>query len=542
MAKTKMPATKRYRVGGYARLSVDDDNAGTSGSVLNQLALIRDFVESKEDLSISAEYTDDGYSGSTFENRPGWGRLLSDIQERKVDCIVVKDLSRLGRNYLDVSRYLDQIFPAIGVRVIAITDGYDSKSRRSSADSIMLPIKNLFNDMYCRDASAKTRASLSAKRKRGEFVGSFAPYGYKRGSGENRGQLIVDPEPAGIVRTVFDARIGGMSPGAIAEMLNEGFVPTPYEYFKSQGHPRSSNFCKSNRTSWSPRTIIRMLSNEVYAGTLVQGKTRKPDFRRKEVMAVDESEWERKPGAHEAIVDRTTFDLAQKLAERDMRLAPGARTSLPLSGFLFCGDCGATMARHASRCARGKGGKHYYYSCESHRKDKGVCSMHKIWEDDLKAAILSAVRQCALSAVVPEDALADAERYRHDRRGNLTTRLNSVGQRIEHNRELRLHMYSDYVEGIINKNQYAELAKAVDDRLHALNGEKKQVEKELAQIEDGRAETWEQALAHYADATELERVMVVELIDRVLVHGDGSIEVVFRFGDPLEVDSKEEVA
>lgn len=538
--KTPEPAAKTYRAASYARLSVDDEGCGTSGSVLNQHAMIRDFAEARGGLSIVAEYSDDGCSGSTFENRPGWSSLLADIEAGKVDCIVVKDLSRLGRNYLDVSRYLDQVFPSLGVRVVAIADGYDSIAERTPADALMLPVKNLFNDMYCRDASAKTKASLSAKRRRGEFVGAFAPYGYAKGTGPDRGRLVVDPEPAGVVRGIFDARIGGMSAAGIAAMLNEGLVPSPYEYFASKGAARSSNFCKGERAGWDARTVLRILSNEAYAGTLVQGKTRKPDFRRKAVLPVDESEWDRAPGAHEAIVDPVTFGLVRKLAGRDMRLSPGAKRSLPLSGFLFCADCGATMARHASRCS---GGKRHYYSCETHRKDRAGCGMHKVWEDELAAAVMRAVHAHALAAVDGEGARKGAEAYRHDRRAELACRLESVEGRIARNGELRLCMYSDYAAGVIDKAQYAELARAVDGRLQALKGEKAGIERESAQLEDARTETWEQTLARYRDAAGLERVMVVELIDRVLVGEGGDVEVVFRFGDPVaERAAKQEVA
>lgn len=539
MPKTKIPepSARVYSAASYARLSVDDENYGISGSVLNQHAMIRDFAASKGDLNVVGEYSDDGYSGSTFDDRPDWNRLIADVEAGKIDCVIVKDLSRMGRNYLDVSRYIEQVFPALGVRVIAITDGYDSAAKRTSADALMLPVKNLFNDMYCRDASAKTKASLKAKRKRGEFVGSFAPYGYAKGSGSDRGKLVVDPEPAGIVCGIFDSRIGGMSAAGIAARLNEGFVPTPFEYFASQGLYRSPNFCRGGKTSWDARTVIRILSNEVYAGTLVQGKTRKPDFRRKAVMAVEPAEWDRKAGAHEAIVDRATFDLVQKLAGRDMRLSPGAQRSLPLSGFVFCAGCGSTMARHAARRA---GGVRHYYSCEAHRKDKAKCGMHKIWGDDLLAAVAWAVRENALAAVSGADAMAGSRPYRHDRRSELAARLESAEERRRRNEELRLRMYSDYVAGVIDKAQHAELACAVDERLRGIRGEAAQIEQEIARLDDGRCETWEQVLARYQGAQSLDRVMVVELIDRVLVGDGGEVEVVFRFGDPRRVGVAEE--
>ena len=321
-----------------------------------------------------------------------------------------------------------------------------------------------------------------------------------------------------------------MSAAGIAAMLNEDLVPSPYEYFAAKGAARSSNFCKGERTAWDARTVLRILSNETYAGTLVQGKTCKPDFRRKAVLPVDESEWDRSPGAHEAIVDPATFGLVRKLARRDMRLSPGAKRSLPLSGFLFCADCGATMARHASRCSSGK---RFYYSCETHRKNRAECGMHKVWEDELSAAVRRAVHGHALAAVDGDGAVRGAEAYRHDRRAELACRLESVEGRIKHNGDLRLRMYSDYAAGVIDKAQYAELARAVDARLQELKGEKAGIERESAQLDDARAETWEQTLARYRDAEGLERVMVVELIDRVIVGEGGDIEVVFRFGDPV---------
>lgn len=260
MPKTTLPhPTRQYRAAAYARLSVDDNTLGTSNSIINQLALIEDFAKGRDDIAIVGEYSDDGYSGSNFVDRPEWNRLIGDIEEGRIDCIVVKDLSRLGRDHLGVQRYLDQVFPAIGVRFIAINDDYDSNAPKTSADGLMLPIKNLFNSMYCRDASLKTKASLSAKRKRGEFVGSFAPYGYRKGEGEDRGKLVVDPEPASIVRRIFDCRIGGMSAAGIAEMLNEAFLPCPLEYFRVEGQVRSANFQRGEKAAWSARIILRIL-------------------------------------------------------------------------------------------------------------------------------------------------------------------------------------------------------------------------------------------------------------------------------------------
>ena len=216
------------------------------------------------------------------------------------------------------------------MRVVAIAGGYDSVAEKTPADALLLlllPVKNLFNDMYCRDASAKTKASLSAKRRRGEFVGAFAPYGYAKGSGPDRGRLVIDPEPAGVVRGIFDARIGGMSAAGIAAMLNDDLVPSPYEYFAAKGAARSANFCKGERTAWDARTVLRILSNEAYAGTLVQGKTCKPDFRRKAVLPVDEPQWNRSPGAHEASPGRPKRRPGRSFGGRRSRSSRARRTA-----------------------------------------------------------------------------------------------------------------------------------------------------------------------------------------------------------------------
>ena len=540
MPKTTLPrSARRYRAAAYARLSVDDNTLGTSNSIINQLALIKDFAEGRDDLDIVGEYSDDGYSGSNFVDRPEWNRLIGDIEEGRIDCIVVKDLSRLGRDHLGVQRYLDQIFPAIGVRFIAVNDDYDSSAPKTNADGLMLPIKNLFNSMYCRDASLKTKASLAAKRKRGEFVGSFAPYGYKKGEGRDRGRLVVDPEPAGIVRRIFDCRIGGMSAAGIAEMLNEAFVPCPLEYFRVEGQVRSANFQRREKAAWSARIVLRILANDVYAGTLVQGKTRKPDFRSKAIVRVDESEWDVCRDAHEPIVDAETFELAQNLAARDMRNAPGSKTALPLSGYLFCADCGATMARHSSFRSGGK--RHYYYSCESHRKDKDSCTRHKIGEEELFRAVVDAVTRFARAGVDDNAALEGSNPFRHDRRGELTRRGSEVDARIERSRNLRLRMYSDYSEGVISKEQYTELAKGNDRRIRDLESERARIDQELAFLSSGKAQTWEDALARHRDNREIDRVMVVELLDKVLVGEDGEITVDFRCGDPLSASVAKEV-
>lgn len=537
MSRTIVPKTavRTYRVALYARLSVDDRSVGTSLSISNQISMMADYVDGREDLEACGTYTDDGISGSTYE-RPDWLRLMADIQEETIDCVVVKDLSRLGRNYLETCRLLDRELPSLGVRVIAITDGYDSAREKTASDYITVPVKNLFNDMYCRDSSVKTKASLSAKRRRGDFTGSFAPYGYERGKGSERHKLVVDEEAAGVVRDIFDWRVMGLTPAGIAARLNAADVPCPYEYARRRGQHRSANFVRSGIPSWDARIVIRVLENEAYIGVMCQGKTYKPDFRSKVVLPRDESEWDRVEGTHEAIVDAATFALVQKLAERDVRCSPKSDTLLPFSGFLFCADCGATMAR---RTVRNKQFVRYYFTCETHRKDRFCCSSHKLWQSDLESAVVHAINVCVSATLDGSSAEDSSFRYRRDRKADLLRRAQAADDAIERAKELRLRLYSDFADEVISRDEYQDLARGIDARLASLTSERTQAAHGIAQVEGGSDASWHDLLMRHRDCKEIDRVTVVELIDRVLVSENGDVEVKFRFGDPYCPGSKD---
>lgn len=530
MSRTIAPKARAqtYRTALYARLSVDDRSIGTSYSISNQINLMSDYVGGCDDLEACGIYADDGISGSTFE-RPDWIRLMSDVQAGKIDCIVVKDLSRLGRNYLETCRLLDRELPALGVRVIAITDNYDSACEKTASDYITVLVKNLFNDMYCRDSSVKTKASLSAKRRRGDFTGSFAPYGYMRGTGPNRHKLVVDEEAAGVVRDIFDWRVMGLTPAGIAERLNVADVPCPFEYARRRGQYRSANFVHKCTPSWDARIVIRVLENEAYIGVMCQGKTYKPDFRSHVVLPRDQSEWDRVEGTHEPIVDAATFALVQKLAERDARRSPKSDSLLPFSGFLFCADCGATMAR---RTVRNKSFVRYYYTCETHRKDRACCSMHKVWESALEESVLEAVHACATATLDGMAAHGSSFQHRRDRKADLLRRAQAADSAIERAKELRLHLYADFADEVIGRDEYQDLARGIDARLASLTAERTQASRDIAQLEGGADVSWHDLLKRHRSCSRIDRLTVVELIDKVLVSEGGDVEVIFRFGDP----------
>ena len=269
---------KDIRAAAYLRLSIEDGDKAESNSIGNQRELIRDFAAERPGLHLVEEYADDGYTGTNFE-RPGFKRMMEDIKSGKINCIIVKDLSRLGRNYIEMGKYLEQIFPMMGIRFIAINDNYDNANSESSdSDSIVVPFKNLLNDSYCRDISIKVRSQLDMKRRKGEFIGGYAIYGYCKDK-RNKNRLVVDEYAADIVRSIYRRKLEGMSAQAIAEQLNSENVLAPSEYKRLCGLNYHSGFKAGTHAKWQAIQVLRILKNEVYTGTMVQGRRQKINYK-----------------------------------------------------------------------------------------------------------------------------------------------------------------------------------------------------------------------------------------------------------------------
>ena len=276
--------------------------------------------------------------------------------------------------------------------------------------------------------------------------------------------------------------------------------------------------------------IIRILSNEAYIGNLVQGKTYKPDFRSAVILHRDADEWCRAEATHEAIVDVSTFELAQQVGSRDMRRAPGHDTLLPFSGYVLCARCGATLAR---RTVRNKKFVRHYYSCETHRKDRRACSMHKIGEGELEERVAAAIQLCIASALNESKASEKSIDHRRDRHADLVRRAGSADDAIGRAKELRLRMYADFADGVIGRDEYQGLAQGIDRRLAALQAERADIAREMVRTGQASSASWLDLLASHEGEDKVSRITVVELVDRILVHEGGDVEVVFRFGDPF---------
>ncbi len=396
---------KQFLAAMYLRLSRDDkstsggfdvgdvtDREGNlkseSNSIGNQRELIKAFIHEQQDIELYDIYVDDGFSGSNF-NRPEFKRMISDIEAGKVNCVIVKDLSRFGRDYIESGRYIQKIFPALSVRFIALTDHYDSFRADVSESGIVLPVKNFINDSYCRDISTKVKSQFEVKRKNGECIAPFAPYGYKKAEND-KNRLVPDDYAADIVRKIFAWKIEGMAVSAIAEKLNGLGVLSPKEYKKSTGNYKGG-FSGAVKSGWSSSTVKRILTNETYLGHMVQGKREKINYKLKKSVDKPRDEWIKVENTHEAVISEDQFHIVQNLLKVDGRVSPVTEKNGLFTGILFCGDCGEQMIRRTNRY---KDTCKVHYICSTKNRGDG-CSRHSIEEEKLKEIVAEMIRHYA---------------------------------------------------------------------------------------------------------------------------------------------------
>lgn len=324
-----------YKAALYMRLSKDDDGTGESSSIGNQRKMLRSYAI-ENDFEIYEEYVDDGYSGTNFD-RPAWKRLLEDIDARKVNLVITKDLSRLGRDYIMTGQLTEIYFPSKGIRYIAVNDGYDSDSPWSD----IAPFKNIVNEMYARDTSKKIRSAFQTKIKEGAFIGNFAPYGYQKDP-QNKNHLLVDPVAASIVREIFEWAEQGAAPSRIADMLNKRKVLTPAMY-RCAGRPYLNPDDYSNRKEWTSGTVCKLLSNPVYLGHIAQGKTVKVSFKSSVTLRKPRKEWVVVENMHEPLISEEIFERVRRRSISRKNTPKSGFTNI-FSGVAICGDCGRNMS------------------------------------------------------------------------------------------------------------------------------------------------------------------------------------------------------
>ena len=519
--------SKVYRAALYVRLSKEDGDKEESDSIVNQKDLIRAFLADKPDIHICAECVDDGYSGANFD-RPSFKRMIRDIEAGRIDCVVVKDLSRFGRNFVEAGRYIDQIFPALGIRFIAVNDNYDSINGRTSSDKILIPFKNLINDAYCRDISIKVRSQLEIKRKKGDFIGSFAVYGYWKDPSD-RHKLVVDEYAAAVIRDIFRWKLEGASQQRIADRLNGRGELSPMEYKRFCGLQYKSGFHVKPKAKWTAVAIGRILRNEFYVGTLVQGRRTTPNHKVKKTIQKPSEEWVRVEDSHPAIVEKGDFLAVGRLLMQDTRVAPKEETVYLFSGLAFCGDCRQNMVRN-SVCRNGK--TYVYYICGNNRTNK-ACSSHRISEAALTEAVFLSLKEHIANILDVERVLQYIETLPIHREEVQKADAQLVKKQEEISRYSRLKktLYESLSDGLIDKEEYLELKSGYDMKIADAKAASEKLKEELEGLLQNRTGTslWIERFKKYQNITELTRHIAVTLIERILVFEDSRIEIRFRY-------------
>lgn len=528
-----MPEIK-YKAAKYIRLSHADENDGESNGVSNQRNIIDSYIEKQPDIEAVCEMVDDGFSGILFD-RPAFKEMMEAIENGEVNCVIVKDLSRLGREYIETGRYLRTIFPAYGVRFIALTDNIDTL--KDSGDDLIISVKSVMNDAYCGDISKKTRAALNSKRENGDYVGACPVYGYKKAD-DNRNLLVVDPYPADIVRDIFRMRTDGMSAARIAENLNTIGVLSPLEYKKDRGLPTPKRcYGNSGESKWTATTIIRMLRDETYTGTLVQGKRGKLNYRMKDKTDRPESEWKRVEGTHEAIIPQSDFDIVQDIMRLDTRIGPKGDTVLgeehvyPFSGLLICGSCGGRMTRKTTTV---NGKSYHYYYCPTGKKS-GCDGSPTVKEISLSECVLKSLKAHIASIVSIEEILEGGERQKA-----LTLLAGRIDEQIAGNeRQIRqisgykAALYENMMNGAISAKDYKDMkAGYSSDEKHLADANAK-LHREKEDVLAGKSEQlrWMGCFKRYEQLDVIDRRVVVSLIRSIKINNKNDVAITFNYQD-----------
>lgn len=532
--KTSTFSIVRWKLGKYIRLSKEDMNKGKdendSNSVINQKALLDDYyIQHMDEFeSVEEPYVDDGCTG-TDTNRDGFQKLLADIYAKKINCVIVKDLSRLSRNYTDAGSLIENLFVQMNVRFISLAEGIDSYQNPDSISNLIVPITNVINDNFCYQTSKKIRQVFDYKRRNGEFIGGFAAYGYLKDP-KDKHALMIDEEPAGIVRNIYTWFLDGMSKNAIVHTLNSQGVLCPSEYKKSKGL-NYQNPNSDKKPLWSAKTVSDILKNRLYVGDMVQGRQRVKSYKIHTQEQVPESEWYIVENTHEPIIERAVFEKVQSLLKRDTRTAPQEKKLYLFSGFLRCADCGKAMSRSQVKGT-------VYYFCRTYKdQSKAACTKHAIKHNRLEAAVLYAIQQQVYLAVRYSDTIAHINTLPLQKSQSI--RLTALIEAKEKERakimRYKQSIYQDWKDGEITHSDYRHMSEDYERQISAINTVLDNLTAERAELQNG-IDTENPFLAtfrEYENIDKLTREVLIGLVELIKVHENGNISVKFKFADEL---------
>ena len=514
---------KVYQAAMYPRLSREDGDNVESESIVNQKDFIRNYVSKQDDIIlIDYDYSDDGYTGGNF-NRPGWNKLMKDIEDKKVDTIITKDLSRMGRDYISMGEYIERIFPEKGIRYIAINDDVDTLYETPGLD--FLQFKLVFNDYYLKDTSKKIKKTMRSKKEQGQYTGWKGIYGYKRDPNDKH-KLIVDEEVRDIVIRMFDLAKQGYGTRGIADIFTQEGIPNPSTH---------ANLIRGTKTQtskfWCPRTIDELLQNPTYIGHLTQGRRKKVSYKSKKEIRVPKEDWIIIKNTHEPIIDEETFNTVQELLMKNKNDTKNKNDHL-LKGFLYCKECGHRIGINSTSDKKRRYCVCCYYT--SHSKF-GLCTPHTMNYDKLEVAVLDELRKICKEYidVTTFESKVNEEKRKNNQQDKLKRELSKIDLKINQVNNYIDKSYVDKIDGFITAEQYQRVTLKFKGELEDLLSKKQVLEKEISSIddEDIRKETDKtvKQMKEFLSLKNPSRELLVNLIDKIVISEDKTVEINYKF-------------
>ncbi|MNO68540.1 hypothetical protein D3C76_593750 [compost metagenome] len=515
-----MKKQQRTRTAIYCRLSRDDEQSGESMSIENQKILLQRYAK-EHHFEVAEIYVDDGWSGTNFD-RPDFQRMKRDIESGSIDIVLVKDLSRLGRNQIETSLCIQVFFPEYQVRFIAVSENIDT----AKGEDDFMELRNLFNEWFVRDTSRKVKSGYRQRALNGDYTGAFAPYGYRKDE-LNKHKLVPDENTAAIVQRIFRLAVEGHSPYKIGRLLREDRILTPRAYLAEQ-HQRYLKVVNTKHPyDWCATTVKVILQNKVHLGHMVSHKTTKPSFKRKGMVAVPEEEWIEVPNTHEPLIDEETFALAQKVIRVKKRPTKAGEHQI-FAGLLKCSTCGQglSFARGgSSKTAGGKGGRGSFACNQSRTRGKAYCSFHYISYVDIYEIVLADIQRHAWIAREQESVFVEmvatvSESQQKKQLGTTIKERDKLVRRESELQTIQRKLYEDNALGKITDEQYVMLSRDFTTEQVQLKERLKLLEEQLQQAESKRESTTRflELVREYTDMKELTKSILNELIDKVMVY------------------------
>ena len=522
----------------YVRLSVED-NGKDSDSVENQTTLLEDYVANHPNLKKVALFVDNGYTGTDFL-RPEFNRMMEAVQAEIVDCIIVKDLSRLGRNYIETSQFIEKICPFYNLRFIAVNDSYDTATVTSEGQ-LSASLQNIVNDYYAKDISRKVTSALQAKMERGDYIGNYAPHGYRKDP-ENKNHLLIDPETAPVIRQIFEMRAEGISYMGICKKLNDAGIPSPGQHKLNQGIETNNN--KKKRTVlWNKHKITEILKDIVYIGHLAQKKGSQCLYGGIPYHITSEDEWIVVKNTHEPLISEELFERVQQInsaALERQKANTGKYDHLPKEKNIYgkkftCADCGSIMKLHRSISTK-KDKVYFTFKCPTYAEHGSrACSDIKMRKSDLDEAVFTFIKSQMDVFIDMENTLRRllAMKKAKLKQNNTQQEIKSLRQKLAHKQSILSGMYVDLKEGLLSQEDYGHHREIITADIKAL-------ELKLSEVESAKSETeeqltgemkWKFMIQRFYDATEMTAEMADAFIETMKLHKDGSLEIKLSYMD-----------